>query len=79
MPPNRRKERRFPKGRSAEQRDGSSALTEVMRAWEDLTDMERLAWRTYGQTQHRLGRLPLQSRIGQAGQVSAPRLAACAA
>jgi hypothetical protein len=37
------------KGRSDEQRRGSNALTEVMRAWEDLTDRERLAWRTYGQ------------------------------
>jgi hypothetical protein len=51
----RRKGGRRPKGRSAEQRQGSAALTEVMRAWEDLTDMERLAWRTYGQTQRRRG------------------------
>ena len=26
-----------------------------MQAWEDLSDMERLAWRTYGQTQRRRG------------------------
>jgi hypothetical protein len=45
----RRKGGRRPKVRSAAQRDGSNALTEVMRAWEDLTDRERLAWRTYGQ------------------------------
>jgi hypothetical protein len=44
-----------PRGRSAEQRQGSAALAEVMRAWEDLTDTERLAWRTYGQTQRRRG------------------------
>ena len=55
MRPNRRKERRSPKGRSAEQRQGSAVLTEVMRAWENLTDLERLAWRTYGQTQRRRG------------------------
>ena len=30
-------------------------MIEVMRVWEDLTDMERLAWRTYGQTQRRRG------------------------
>jgi hypothetical protein len=53
--PNRRKERRSPKGRSEEQRDGSTAMIKVMRAWEDLTDMERLAWRTYGQNERRRG------------------------
>ena len=30
-------------------------MIEVMRAWENLTDMERLAWRIYGQTQRRRG------------------------
>ena len=55
MRPNRRKERRSSKGQSAEQRDGSTALIEVMRAWENLADMERLAWRTHGKTQRRHG------------------------
>lgn len=50
-----RKKTRRPAGRSLAQQQGSTALIEVMRAWEDLTDTERLAWRTYGQTQRRRG------------------------
>jgi hypothetical protein len=42
-------------GRSLAQQQGSAAVVEVMRAWEELTDEERLAWRTYGKTQRRRG------------------------
>jgi hypothetical protein len=34
--------------RSAEQQRGSAAFTEVMRAWEELADEERLAWSMEG-------------------------------
>jgi hypothetical protein len=50
-----RKKTRRTASRSLAQQDGSAALKKVMRAWEDLTDMERLTWRTYGQTQRRKG------------------------
>ena len=36
--------------RSAAQQFGSAAFTEVMRAWEDLTDEERLTWRVEAKT-----------------------------
>lgn len=42
--PPRAAEERAP--RSSAQRQGSEAVTVVMRAWEDLTDEERLDWRT---------------------------------
>src|ERR1035437_8681831 len=51
---NPRKTRR-PAGRSLAQQQGSAAVVEVMRAWEDLLDEERLAWRTHGKTQRRRG------------------------
>jgi hypothetical protein len=35
-------------GRSAEQQEGSAAFTYVMKAWEDLSDEERLAWNVQG-------------------------------
>src|ERR1035437_597140 len=44
----RDKEGRGRKGRSAEQRQGSAALTQVMKAWEELDDEERLAWNVQG-------------------------------
>ncbi len=43
------------KGRSAAQRQGSAAMTEVMRAWEALTDMERLTWDVAGKSRRRSG------------------------
>ncbi len=49
------KRTRRPAGRSLAQQQGSAAVMKVMRAWENLTDMERLAWRTYGKTQRRRG------------------------
>lgn len=36
------------KGRTDSQRQGSAALTQVMWAWEDLTDEERLTWNVTG-------------------------------
>ena len=45
MAHNQGKEGRRRKGPSAAQRLGTAALTQVMRAWEDLSDPERLAWR----------------------------------
>ena len=36
------------KDRSAEQQKGSAAMSQVMQAWGELTDMEYLTWRTAG-------------------------------
>ena len=41
-----RKAGRRAKGRSTAQREGSAAMAEVMMGWEELSDEERLAWRT---------------------------------
>ena len=46
---------RRPRGRSAAQRAGSAALTHVMKAWEDLSDQERLTWRTQAGTRRMEG------------------------
>jgi len=42
-------------GRSDAQRQGSAALTQVMRAWEDLTDEERLTWNVTGTSRRTSG------------------------
>ena len=42
-------------GRSPAQRHGSAALVQVMRAWEALTDGERLVWRTDASTRRKKG------------------------
>jgi hypothetical protein len=49
------KEARGRKGRSDEQRRGSAAMTQVMRAWEALADQERLAWDVQGSTRRMKG------------------------
>ena len=48
MSTNQHKGQRGRKGRSAEQRQGSAAMTRVMNAWEGLSDEERLAWDVRG-------------------------------
>jgi len=50
-----RKEGRKPKGRSAAQQLGSAAMTQVMNAWEELNDQERLVWRVQASTQRKKG------------------------
>jgi hypothetical protein len=49
------KEGRNPKGRSPAQQLGSAAMTQVMNAWEDLSDEERLVWRVQASTQRKKG------------------------
>ena len=44
-----------PKGRSPEQRQGPAAMTQVMQAWEGLTDEEFLTWRVEGRSRRRQG------------------------
>ena len=43
------------KGRSAEQQQGPAAMTQVMKAWEELTDLERLTWRVQGKSRRMEG------------------------
>jgi len=38
------------KSRSAAQREGSAAMVQVMKAWEELSDEKRLTWRTHAST-----------------------------
>jgi hypothetical protein len=42
-------------GRSAEQQQGPAAMTQVMKAWEELTDLERLTWRVQGKNRRMEG------------------------
>ena len=51
----RGKKGRGRKGRSAEQRQGSAALTQVMKAWEELSDGERLTWNVQGKNRRTSG------------------------
>ena len=41
------------KGRSAEQREGSAAMIQVMKAWEELSDLERRTWNTASKARRR--------------------------
>ena len=47
--------RRNKKGRSAEQRPGNAAMTQVMSLWEALSDPERLAWNIAGRKRRMRG------------------------
>jgi len=42
-------------GRSAEQRQGSAVFTQVVKAWEELSDEERLTWNVQGTTRRSHG------------------------
>src|ERR1035437_3862074 len=42
-------------GRSADQQQGSAAFTHVVKAWEELSDEERLAWNAQGSTRRSHG------------------------
>lgn len=44
-----------PKARTYEQQRGSAALIEVMHAWEELSDEERLTWDTQASTRRQTG------------------------
>ncbi len=50
-----RRKRGKRKGPSAEQRQGRTAMAEVMTAWEALSDGERLAWKLQGQSRRMSG------------------------
>ena len=43
------------KSRSDDQRQGSAAMTEVMKAWEALSDEERLTWDVAGKPRRMKG------------------------
>ena len=55
MSAKRRKAGRRRIGRSEAQRQGSAALTQVMLAWEELSDPERLVWNHEGKSRRSCG------------------------
>ena len=55
MVPKWGKQTRGRKGRSADQRQENAAMIEVMKAWEGLTDGERLAWNVEAETRRMYG------------------------
>lgn len=55
MPAKQREGGRGGKGRSDAQRQGSAAMTRVMKAWEVLSDGERLTWDVEGKQQRMRG------------------------
>jgi len=55
MPAKRRREGRGQKARTADQQYGSAIFTQVMQAWEELTDEERLTWNVEGKSRRTHG------------------------
>jgi hypothetical protein len=63
MPGKRRRAGQQAKGRSLAQLEESVAMAEVMMAWEELSDEERLSWRTDASTRRIEGSRALSRSI----------------